>query len=51
MSYTENGAEHAPDQNNYSEAEAAIKIDPTIIGQKSVDPRKQHDSEGMCIEE
>lgn len=46
-----NKEDHAPDQNNNSEAEASIKVDPTIINIKSIDPRKQEDSEGMCIEE
>lgn len=38
-------------QNNVSEAQASIKIDPTAYVKKSIDPRKQTDSEGMCIEE
>lgn len=38
-------------QNNISEAEASITIDPTANVNKSIDPKKQEDSEGMCIEE
>lgn len=49
------GANHEPKdeimQNNYSEAQASIEIDPTAFVKKSIDPRKQYDSEGMCVEE
>jgi len=38
-------------QNNVSDADASIKIDPTAFVKKSIDPKKQYDSEGMCIEE
>ena len=39
------------EQNNYSEAGASIKIDPTAFVKKSIDPSKQYDSEGMYVEE
>ena len=42
---------NAPMENNQSEASASIKIDPTAFVKKSIDPSKQYDSEGMCVEE